>query len=122
MLTENNTLTSAVDFRKHQEVKTMNRLLIYTIFLMTALSAASQLQAEDWMFRRSYFSHAIPYELAQTAPMPHSRSGYALPIVPNNPGFHIRGGYRFSNTYLQSGNSVDRTYDIESWGDIPRLP
>jgi len=79
-----------------------------------ALSAATPMQAEDWMFRRSYFSHELPPSIAARYPRPASRSAYRIPYARGD-GFAVRGGYRINRIYLQSGNSTDTTYIYENW-------
>lgn len=77
--------------------------------------AGQALDASDWMFRRSYFSHAaVP---GQAGAQPNSRSAYRQPFVGAHPRFAIRGGYRFNNVVIQSGNNVDRTIIRENWFD-----
>lgn len=74
-------------------------------------------RGEDWMFRRSYFSHVIPPERQQEFPRPVSRSAYRRPILRHRPGFAIRGGYRFDTMRIQTGSSSDVTVFRENWFD-----
>ncbi len=82
---------------------------------ITAASATAQ--ASDWMFRRSYYSHAAGPGLADDANP--SRSAAREPWVGAHPRFAIRGGWRFNSFVLQNGtNSTDRTFFRENWYDV----
>ena len=71
-------------------------------------------QASDWMFRRSYYSHAPePSDVGY----PESRSARRQPFAGAHPRSAIRGGYRYNNVVIQSGNSFDRTVIRENWFD-----
>ena len=70
---------------------------------------AGTCEASDWMFRRSYFSHDIPPELAGVYPLPVSQSAYRPAIVSPYPGFAINGARRFNRVLIQNGNSLDYT-------------
>jgi hypothetical protein len=70
------------------------------------------------MFRRSYFSHEVPPDLAKTMPRPTSRSAYRRAMIHTSPGFAIRGGYRFNTIIMRSGNSTDVTVTRENWYNI----
>jgi hypothetical protein len=83
---------------------------------LTALSALTfaaatpaPADAADWVFQRSYFSHAIPPELADRSPVPISYSAYRPAIVSPYPGFAINGVRRFNRVLIQNGNSLDYT-------------
>ncbi len=93
---------------------------ISTAILFAALLVSGYLtapaQAGDWMFRRSYYSHAqdtdnVPRDY------PRSRSAYREPFVGAHPRFAIRGGWRVNNMVLQNGSSTDRTFFRENWFD-----
>ncbi len=63
--------------------------------------------AEDWAFRRSYFTHKLPAEAAATVPMPISRSAYRIPTRPYNTGGTVRWSWRSNNIHLHSGSNHD---------------
>ncbi|MBL4885741.1 MAG: hypothetical protein JKY95_14570 [Planctomycetaceae bacterium] len=63
--------------------------------------------AEDWMFRRSYFTHQLSPEVAATAPMPRSRSAYRIPTRPQNTGGSVRWSWRSNRINQRSGSSYD---------------
>ncbi len=94
--------------------------LIVALFSLFLLSSAmtQQVQADKWMFRRSYHSHVIPETMQHKYPRPESRSAYRRPVVHYRPGFAIRGGYRYDSMILRSGSSTDVTVYRENWFDF----
>lgn len=90
--------------------------LVSLVLLSSVLTEC--VQAENWMFRRSYYSHVIPAEQQKNYPRPVSRSAYRRPIVHHRPGFAIRGAYRYNTMRLRSGGSTDVTVFRENWFDI----
>jgi hypothetical protein len=95
----------------------------FTAVLLAAWLAGlvSEAHAEDWMFRRSYFSHepvflnepglaAGPY-----APPVQARWAYRKAYVGTGPGVAVRGGYRYNISNMRSGNNVDVTVLRENW-------
>lgn len=66
-------------------------------------------QAENWMFNRSYYSHQLPPEVAARYPRPQSRSAYRVPELATTPGFALRGARRWNYVRLYAGNSYDTT-------------
>ena len=98
-----------------------NRLRLTTalVSLFLLSSAMTQhVQADKWMFRRSYYSHVIPENMQHKYPRPESRSAYRRPVVHHRPGFAIRGGYRYDRMFLRSGSSTDVTVYRENWFDF----
>ena len=90
--------------------------LVFSLGLSCVIAASSPAHAGDWMFRRSYYSHApIPGLLDDSPP---SRSAYSEPWVGAHPRFAIRGGWRFNNYILQNGQGTDRTFYRENWFDV----
>ena len=74
-------------------------------------------EGADWMFEPSYFSHGnAPGYVAGLAPQ--SRSAYRLPWAGAHPRFAVRGGLRYNNIVIRSGNSYDRTLLREGWVDV----
>jgi hypothetical protein len=77
----------------------------------------SALKAEDWMFARSYFSHAdspgYRYGIA-----PQAESAYRRPYRAPGPRGHIRGGFRINNIRIWNGSNNDIQYDREAWFDV----
>jgi len=63
--------------------------------------------AEDWAFRRSYYTHQLPAQVAATVPMPISRSAYRIPTRPYNTGGTVRWSWRSNNIHLGSGSNHD---------------
>jgi len=102
-------------------VAVQNSLLSRTIrglavlsLLVPGMSSASQ--ADDWMFRRSYYSHALPENLPPDYPLPVSRSGYR--VAHYREGFGVSTGYRWNNYVIQNGARVDRTLYLEGWVEM----
>ncbi len=84
--------------------------LRWSCLLLCLNFSASLLVAEDWAFRRSYYSHDLSGEAFAGAPMPVSRSAYRIPYVPNNPGGTVYSTWRLNRVQLRSGSSVDTQY------------
>ena len=97
--------------------KFVRRIILMTIAIVAIiiLSMAESVQAGDWIFRRSYYTHAIPNHLQHQYPAPQSRSAYRPALIGNTPGFSIQGGYRIQRVFLRAGNSTDLTVTRESW-------
>lgn len=104
---------------------TLHRLAFQVLpaVLLTAWLAGSvnEARAEDWMFRRSYFSHE-PVFLNEpgVAPGPYAppvqaRWAYRKAYVGTGPGVAVRGGYRYNISNMRSGNNVDVTVLRENW-------
>jgi len=86
------------------------------VSLSWLVAAAAPAEAGNWVFRRSYYSHAAgPGDLDDSAP---SRSAYREPWVGAHPRFAIRGGWRFNSYILHNGQSTDRTFFRENWYDV----
>ncbi|WP_166821819.1 hypothetical protein [Thalassoroseus pseudoceratinae] len=69
---------------------------------------ANEAVADDWMFRRSYYSHEIPEELRENyPPPPPRRTAYRRPMTGYGPGFAVRGGYRWNRVTLGRGRNTD---------------
>lgn len=97
--------------------KTIRRwlLIAFAVAAIAVLSKVESANAGDWIFRRSYYSHAVPPHLRARYPLPHSRSGYRRALIGTLPGFSVQGGYRINRIFLQSGNSSDLTIIREGW-------
>lgn len=78
----------------------------------------SDVEASDWIYRRSYFSHDIPPEEAGFHSFPQSRSAYRRAYVHSTPGFAVRGGYRFNRILMRDGASSDLTVIREDWFQV----
>ena len=83
------------------------------VWLVVLLSFSTSTRAEDWMFRRSYFSHRLPDGAPPGHPIPESRSAYRTAYY--RQGFGVSSAYRVNNYVIQNGNRVDRTYYREGW-------
>lgn len=78
-------------------------------------SCAYSASADDWMYRRSYYSH-MP-AAGDAARRPPTRSAYRPALRGSGFGFGARGGYRFNRVFLRSGQSTDLTVIQENWFD-----
>ena len=98
----------------------MKRSTHFVLFSMIALAGLLQshaVQADDWMFRRSYYSHAYgPGDAGREGP--GSRSAYRPPFAGAHPHFAIRGGWRINNYSIQNGSTTDSLYLRENWFDM----
>lgn len=98
----------------------MNRLStaapLFCVVAAGLAGSATRVEAGDWMFRRSYYSHAAGPTVLDDSPP--SRSSYNEPWVGAHPRFAIRGGWRFNSFTLQNGSSTDRTFFRENWYDV----
>lgn len=91
----------------------MRYLILAACFLVAF--AADRAFGGDWRFRRSYYTHEIPRELAQRYPYPPSRSAYRPAYISPYPGFTVQGGFRINRIQINSGSSSDSTYIYEGW-------
>lgn len=90
----------------------LHRVLATAICLVSGILAGihSNVSAEDWAFRRSYYSHDLEGEFFAHAPLPVSRSAYRIPYVPNYPGATVYSSWRLNRVQLRSGSGVDTQY------------
>jgi hypothetical protein len=70
---------------------------------------------DEWMYRRSYFSHALPPGVEPTHPLPAQRSAYRPAYYREAFGFSVRSAYRVNNYVIRSGNRTDRTLYQEGY-------
>lgn len=94
------------------------RVILFSISFAAVALPSSTTQAEDFVFRRSYYSHVANDGLDALAPSPNNRSAYRFPITSSGPGFAIRGGYRINRMAIQSGNSYDVTIFRQNWFEV----
>lgn len=81
--------------------------------LVMLVSPLQTARANDWMFRRSYFSHQLPPGVAPNYPIPDSRSAYRTAYYHH--GFGVNSSYRINNYVIQNGSRIDRTIYQEGW-------
>jgi len=94
----------------------MFRRLNAALLAAAALAAVqSPTTAEDWMFRRSYFSHVPPPGVTPDYPLPESRSAYRPAFYREALGGSVRSAYRVNNYIIQNGNRMDRTFYREGY-------
>jgi hypothetical protein len=83
----------------------LTALLTFTLLSVTSFNASV---AQDWMFRRSWFSH-LPAEGAPVFPTPPPEGAIRRAIPQLGPGFAVRSHYRWNVYRLQNGRSYDTT-------------
>jgi hypothetical protein len=93
------------------------RILVVPLALM-AFFTPKILRAEEWMFRRSYYSHARPPEHIAQFPPPERRTAYRPAIAGITPGFAIRGAYRYNRIQLGQGRNADVTIYRQDWFEL----
>lgn len=103
------------------ELIAMPRRLVSPIFFLTGLVAlatdSAPIDAADWMFRRSYYSHdSAPGDLDDSPP--GSRLAYRDPWVGAHPHVAVRSGYRSNSFTINNGSSTDTTIFRENWYDV----
>lgn len=72
-------------------------------------------QADDWMYRRSYYSHAPVDGLPADYPLPEHRSAYRPAYYREAFGFSVRSAYRINNYVIRNGPRTDRTIYQEGY-------
>lgn len=93
------------------------RRVLFSLILLAAFTGLPSASfAEDWMFRRSYYSHALPQPVPMDYPQPVSRSAYRGAYY--REGFGVRSSFRLNNHVIQNGNRVDWTFYREGWVDF----
>ncbi len=103
--------------RLKQKIRARSRqLIISAAWLALVVLPAANVTAEGWMFRRSYYSHAVPPQAG--LPLPESRSAYRPAAVHYTPGFAVRGGFRINRIFIRSGQSTDLTVIRQDWFDV----
>lgn len=93
-------------------IASCRRTAAIALLIGAALAVSGEsCRAGEWMFRRSYFSHALPPGFPPGAPPPYpvplSRSAYRPAIIATTPGFSVRGGHRFGHVFLGTGGTFD---------------
>ena len=66
-----------------------------------AIVCTQDASAGTWMFRRSYYSHVLPPDVAANYPQPESRSAFRRAVPSPNPSFSVRGGYRYNTINIR---------------------
>lgn len=82
------------------------------LFIVTG---STSVHADDWMYRRSYYSH-MPVDGRQPDhPLPDHRSAHRTAYYREAFGFSVRSAFRINNFVLQNGPRTDRTIYQESY-------
>ncbi len=104
--------------RQHVTRKTLNNCKTRGLaFLLILSGATSIVNADDWMFRPSYYSHPPAYGEMPSYPLPESRSAYRPAYYPE--AFNFRSAYRINNYVLRNGPRTDRTLYQEGYFQFP---
>lgn len=82
---------------------------------MLILANARPSQAEDWMYRRSYYSHVPANGMAPQHPLPESRSAYRTAYYLDRPTVAFSSGYRYNTNFLSVGGRTNRSWEVEGW-------
>jgi hypothetical protein len=86
---------------------------------LSAFSASPAWGGDNWVFRRSYFSHVLPPEVQARYPVPESRSAYRLPLVDIYPGVSVQGVQRYNTIILGNGsNGTDYAIYRQFWMQV----
>lgn len=84
---------------------------------VTLFAGSADARGEDWVFRRSYFSHDdSPGYRYGIAPQP--RSAYRRSYWPSRPHGYVRSGFRINNVRIYNGSNNDIEYRREFWYDV----
>jgi hypothetical protein len=98
--------------------KSLWRSVFGLCFAFAAFCSLESARAEDWMFRRSYYSHARPPEHLAQFPPPERRTAYRPAFAGVTPGFAIRGAYRYNRMQLGQGRNADVTIYRQDWFEL----
>lgn len=93
---------------------TFARFAFFTVAL-TFVSVAPDADAGHWMYRRSYFSHAVPENDPLAPPPPAIRYAHRPAYISGQPGYHVRGGYRYNRVHINAGSGADVTVTYDEW-------
>ncbi len=118
-LSRNNCFGSTTEIQSENSFK---RVLLKGLFCFVPavlfsviIQPAQSLEASEWMFQQSYYSHNLPPEVAKMYPQPDSRYAYRRAYANFAPGVSVRSEYRYNTIILRNGNSTDVTVYREDW-------
>jgi hypothetical protein len=103
------------DWAMKNRLQNVKPWLIAATFIVAVIPFCPTVNADDWMFKRSYFSHALPPGVTPPFPVPESRSAYRKAYYSEGPTFQVRSAYRINNFVLQNGARSDRTIYQEGY-------
>jgi len=84
--------------------------LALTIVALVSAAPCSVALADNWMFERSYYSHA------PVTPVQVGRRATGGPFYTRPQGEYVRSGYRnVRSTIVVGGRSYDQSQFFESW-------
>ncbi|MBI1346408.1 hypothetical protein GC163_08965 [bacterium] len=85
------------------------------LFLLLMVLLPQVGSADDWMYRRSYYSHTPVAGLPADYPLPEHRSAYRPAYYREAQGFSVRSAYRINNYVIRNGPRTDRTIYQEGY-------
>uniref|UniRef100_A0A7C2NZ49 DUF2490 domain-containing protein n=1 Tax=Schlesneria paludicola TaxID=360056 RepID=A0A7C2NZ49_9PLAN len=89
---------------------------LFLLFVtLTLVSGANSAAADEWMYRRSYFSHWPDDGTPPTHPLPEQRSAHRPAYYREAFGFSVRSAFRWNNYVLRNGPRTDRTLYLEGY-------
>ncbi|MDX1969105.1 MAG: hypothetical protein SFV23_18155 [Planctomycetaceae bacterium] len=99
--------------------KLFANLRLFSVFLGASVLLVAggpvAAQAEDWVYRRSYYSHWPSDGSPPPHPIPESRSAYRPAYYREAFGLSVRSAYRINNYVIRNGNRTDRTIYQEGY-------
>lgn len=104
--------------RPRMSRKVRQALVWMSLVAAPGLYPGQRAWADDWMFRRSYFSHVQPPGAEQDPALPQSRSAYRTAYY--RPAIGFRSSFRINNNIIRNGARYDWTRQTEGW--IEPLP
>ena len=92
------------------------RISLFTLLVAGSWGMVAPVQAADeWMYKRSYFSHRLPEGVQDNHPVPESASAYRVAYYNETGGFAVRSAVRWNNYNLNVGGRSDHTLYREGW-------
>ena len=89
----------------------MKRLCLLVLAAAAFSGLATSVQAENWLFSRSYYSHDPVTAVRIAEPVVRGGPYYSRPQ-----GVYVRSGFRNSNSIINMGRAgTDQTNIWESW-------
>ncbi|MBA4031776.1 MAG: hypothetical protein C0478_12925 [Planctomyces sp.] len=100
--------------------RSLGRVLATLLVAWSLAAGIHEVRAEDWMFRRSYFTHTPPEGVQPEPWLPRSRSAYRTAYYGEIPSLSFRSEFRINNRVLRNGPRTD--HSIQSEGFIQIQP
>lgn len=93
---------------------------VVLLLFCAGFGPGSTARAEDWMYRRSYYSHTLSPEAGAVPnhPLPEHRSAYRPAYYREALGFSARSAFRINNYVIRNGPRTDRTIYMEGYFEL----